>query len=107
MHRVMATPNLKDGLISVIDMKTWKTLKILPTLGPGFFLRGHENSAYVWADVFSGPNKDVMHVIDKQKLEIVATLRRNRQDHDARGIRPLRQIRAGVAVGNGRRADRL
>jgi hypothetical protein len=25
--------------------------------------------------VFSGPNKDVMHVIDKQKLEIVETLR--------------------------------
>jgi mono/diheme cytochrome c family protein len=74
-HRVMASPNLKEGLISVIDMKTWQTLKTIPTLGPGFFLRGHENSPYVWADVFSGPNKDVIHVIDKQKLEIVATLR--------------------------------
>jgi len=74
-HRVMASPNLKEGLIPVIDMKTWQTLKTIPTLGPGFFLRGHENSSYVWADVFSGPNKDAMHVIDKQKLEIVATLR--------------------------------
>jgi DNA-binding beta-propeller fold protein YncE/cytochrome c553 len=74
-RRVMASPNLKEGLISVIDMKTWQTIKTIPTLGPGFFLRGHENSPYVWADVFSGPNKDVMHVIDKQKLEIVETLR--------------------------------
>jgi mono/diheme cytochrome c family protein len=72
---VMASPNLKDGLISVIDMKTWKTIKTIPTLGPGFFLRSHEASPYAWADVFSGPNKDVMQVIDKQTLEIVATLR--------------------------------
>lgn len=74
-RRVMASPNLKEGLISVIDMKTWQTIKKIPTLGPGFFLRGHENSPYVWADVFTGPNKDVMHVIDKQTLEIVETLR--------------------------------
>ncbi len=72
---VMASPNLKEGLISVIDMKTWKTVKTIPTQGPGFFLRSHENSPYAWADVFSGPNKDIMHVIDKQSLEVVATLR--------------------------------
>lgn len=74
-HRVMASPNPKEGLISVIDMKTWRTIKTISALGPGFSLRSHENSPYVWADVFSGPNKDVIHVIDKQTLEIVATLR--------------------------------
>lgn len=73
-HRVMASPNLKDGLISVIDMKTWKTLKVIPTAGPGFFLRSHEASPYAWADVFFGKHRDVMHVIDKQSLEIVANL---------------------------------
>jgi WD40 repeat protein len=72
---VMATPHLKEGTLSIIDMETWKTVKRIETLGPGFFLRSHENSAYVWADVFFGPNKDVMHVIDKQTLEIVKTLR--------------------------------
>ncbi|MDU8927194.1 cytochrome D1 domain-containing protein [Alisedimentitalea sp. MJ-SS2] len=72
---VMATPHLKEGTISVIDMKTWKTVKRIPTEGPGFFMRSHENSKYVWADVFFGPNKDAMHVIDKQSLEIVKTLR--------------------------------
>ncbi|MEW5892960.1 MAG: cytochrome D1 domain-containing protein [Pseudomonadota bacterium] len=72
---VMASPNLKEGLISVIDMKTWQTVKQIKTEGPGFFLRSHENTPYAWADVFSGPNKDVMHVIDKRTLEIVATLK--------------------------------
>jgi hypothetical protein len=74
VHRVMASPNLKDHQISVIDMKTWQVIKVIPTLGPGFFLRSHENSPYAWADVFSGVSKDVMQVIDKQRLEVVATV---------------------------------
>ncbi|WP_170575205.1 nitrite reductase [Ruegeria atlantica] len=72
---VMATPHLTDGTVSVIDMQTWETVKRIKTEGPGFFMRSHENSPYVWADVFFGPNKDAMHVIDKQSLEIVKTLR--------------------------------
>ncbi|MCP5074163.1 MAG: cytochrome C oxidase Cbb3 [Rhodobacteraceae bacterium] len=72
---VMATPHLKDGVVSVIDMTTWETVKRITTEGPGFFMRSHENSPYVWADVFFGPNRDAMHVIDKQTLEIVRTLR--------------------------------
>ncbi len=72
---VLATPNLKANEISIIDMKTWKTIKRLKTLGPGFFMRSHENSRYAWADVFFGPHRDAMHVIDKQSLEIVKTLR--------------------------------
>ncbi|HHJ36447.1 MAG TPA: cytochrome C oxidase Cbb3 [Gammaproteobacteria bacterium] len=72
---VLATPNLKQGLISIIDMKTWKTIKHIKTLGPGFFMRSHKNTPYAWVDVFFGPNKDAVHVIDKQTLEIVKTLR--------------------------------
>jgi mono/diheme cytochrome c family protein/DNA-binding beta-propeller fold protein YncE len=74
-HTVMATPNLKAAEVSIIDMKTWKTIKRIKTLGPGFFMRSHENSPYAWVDVFFGPNKDVVHVIDKRTLEIVKTLR--------------------------------
>ncbi len=72
---VLATPNLKKGNVSVIDMETWKPIKQIKTLGPGFFMRSHKNSNYAWVDVFFGPNKDVMHVIDKHTLEIVKTLR--------------------------------
>ena len=72
---VFATPHLKEGRVSVVDMVDWKVIKRIDTLGPGFFMRSHERSPHAWVDVFFGPNKDAMHVIDKQKLEIVATLR--------------------------------
>lgn len=71
---VLATPHLKGSVISVIDMTTWKTVKQIPTMGPGFFMRSHDTSPYAWADVFFGPNKDKMHIIDKETLEIVQTL---------------------------------
>ena len=72
---VMATPNIKKSEISIIDMTSWKTIKKIKTLGPGFFMRSHENSPYAWADVFFGPNKEAVHVIDKSTLEIVKTLK--------------------------------
>ncbi len=74
-RRVMATPHLKAGLVSVIDLKDWEVVGTIETLGPGFFLRRHENSPYAWVDVFFGPHRDAVHVIDKQSLEIVRTLR--------------------------------
>lgn len=74
-RRVMATPHLKEGKLSVIDTKTWQQIATIKTDGPGFFLRSHEKTPYFWSDVFFGPNKDAMHVIDKQSLEIVKTLR--------------------------------
>jgi hypothetical protein len=72
---VLATPNLRENNVSVIDMESWETIKHIETLGPGFFMRSHENTPYAWVDVFFGPNRDVMHVIDKRSLEIVKTLR--------------------------------
>lgn len=73
-HRVMATPHFRTGAVSIIDMDTWEVIKTLKTEGPGFFMRSHENSPYAWVDVFFGPNKDKVHIIDKQSLEIVKTL---------------------------------
>src|SRR5690606_35105553 len=72
---VLATPNLKEGVVSVIDMNDWKTIRRIDTLGPGFFMRSHENTPYAWVDVFLGKDRDAVHVIDKQTLEIVKTLR--------------------------------
>ena len=56
-------------------MDTWRTVKRIDTLGPGFFMRSHENTPYAWVDVFFGKDKDAIHVIDKRTLEIVKTLR--------------------------------
>jgi len=73
---VLASPNLKDGAIDVIDMKTWKTVKTIPTPGPGFFIRSHENTPYAWADSMMDPkSKDTLTLIDKKTLAPVATLR--------------------------------
>ncbi|TAN75833.1 MAG: cytochrome C oxidase Cbb3, partial [Magnetospirillum sp.] len=74
-HDYMATPHLKEAVISIIDMTTWKTVKRIPTLGPGFFMRSHENTPYAWIDVSMGKDKDAIQIIDLATLEIVKTLR--------------------------------
>ena len=74
--QVLRTPNLKEGLISIIDLETWKTVKTIRTLGPGFFMRSHEDSPYAWTDSMMSPSaRDTLQVIDKQTLEVVAQLR--------------------------------
>lgn len=72
---VLATTNLKQGMVSVIDMAGWKPVKEIPTPGPGFFLRSHENTPYAWVDAMMSPARDTMLVIDKRTLEPVRTLR--------------------------------
>jgi mono/diheme cytochrome c family protein/DNA-binding beta-propeller fold protein YncE len=72
---VLASPDLKEGVVTIIDTSNWKTIRKIETLGPGFFMRSHENSRYAWVDVFFGPDRDAMQVIDKRTLEIVRTLR--------------------------------
>lgn len=72
---VLATPNIKQSEVTIIDTKSWEVVKEIKTQGPGFFMRSHEQSPYAWVDVFFGPNRDLMHVIDKQSLEIVKTLK--------------------------------
>ncbi len=73
-RKVMATPHLRGGLVSVIDMETWKTIKTIETKGPGFFMRSHKNTPYAWVDVFFGKNRDLLHIIDKRTLKIVKTI---------------------------------
>lgn len=73
---VMATPNLNEGVVSIIDMATWQPVKQIRTRGPGFFMRSHENSPYAWTDsMMSKEFKDTMQVIDKESLEVVAELK--------------------------------
>jgi mono/diheme cytochrome c family protein/DNA-binding beta-propeller fold protein YncE len=73
---VLASPNLKDGVVQVIDMKTWRSVKSIATPGPGFFMRSHENSRYAWVDSMMSPTaKDTLTIIDKETLEPVAQVR--------------------------------
>jgi len=72
---VMATPNLKEGVVTVVDVKTWKRVKQIRMLGPGFFMRSHENTRYAWVDAMMSAHKDTLQVIDKQTLEVVRQIR--------------------------------
>jgi len=73
---VLASPNLKDGALDVIDMKTWKPIRTIKTPGPGFFMRSHENTPYAWADsMMSATAKDTLTIIDKRTLDVVAQVR--------------------------------
>ena len=72
---VLATPNLKDGVVSVIDMKRWRTVGTIATAGPGFFLRSHEATPYAWVDAMNSPkSRDTLQVIDKRTLQVVKSL---------------------------------
>jgi len=74
-RRVMATPNLREGVVSVIDVGSWKTVRQVRTLGAGFFLRSHVNVRTMWVDSMIGPQgRDTLQVIDKDTLEVVARL---------------------------------
>ncbi|WP_370692084.1 cytochrome D1 domain-containing protein [Hydrogenophaga sp.] len=73
---VLASPNLKGGAIDVIDMKTWKPVATIPTPGPGFFMRSHENSRFAWTDSMMSPTaRDTLTIIDKTTLQPVATVK--------------------------------
>jgi hypothetical protein len=56
-------------------MQDWKIIRRIPTLGPGFFLRSHENTPYAWVDNSLSPERDAVQIIDKRTLEVVRTLR--------------------------------
>ncbi|HEX7156040.1 MAG TPA: cytochrome D1 domain-containing protein, partial [Burkholderiaceae bacterium] len=71
---VLATPNLKEGLVTVIDMQDWKTVAQIRTAGAGFFLRSHENTPYAWVDAFNSASKDTLQIIDKRSLEVVGAV---------------------------------
>lgn len=71
---VMATPHLKEGRLSVIDLADWSVAKTIETPGPGFFLRSHENTPYAWTDGMLGKAKDTMTIIDKRTLEVARSV---------------------------------
>ncbi len=73
---VLATPNLQQGLVTVMDMKTWKPVAQIAIPGPGFFLRSHEKTPYAWSDsMMSREHRDTLTILDKASLQVVARLR--------------------------------
>lgn len=71
---VMATPHLKEGKISVIEMQDWSVVRTIDTPGPGVFMRSHENTPYAWTDSMMGSKKDTLSIIDKRTLELIRSV---------------------------------
>ncbi|HJV07743.1 MAG TPA: cytochrome D1 domain-containing protein [Chromobacteriaceae bacterium] len=73
-HRYMATPNLKGGQVTFVDMDSWQVVKNINLPGPGFFLRSHENTPYAWADSMMSAHKDTLTIIDKRTMSVARQL---------------------------------
>lgn len=70
----LATPHLKEGKVSVIDLQDWSIIRMIATPGPGFFMRSHENTPFAWTDAMLGKAKDTLAIIDKRTLDVVRTV---------------------------------
>jgi hypothetical protein len=103
---VMASPNLNAGLVTVIDLDTYETVKQIKTLGPGFFLRSHENSRYAFTDSMMSKENKERAAGDRQAepRSRGADQGRTRTDAGARRVHPRWPLRSGQPVGDGWRA---
>ena len=73
---VLATPNLGSATVDVIDLKTWQTVRSIPTPGPGFFMRSHERTPYAWTDsMMRADSRDTLTIIDKRTLAVAGQVR--------------------------------
>jgi hypothetical protein len=67
---VLATPNLKESAVTVVDAASGKLITHIRTHGPGFFLRSHERTRYAWVDGMMGARRDTLQLIDKATLSV-------------------------------------
>lgn len=70
-------PAMGEGLITAIDINTWKVKAQIKTGGPGLFIRSYPKDPtypYVWADTAFGDHQDEIYVIDARTNEIIKTL---------------------------------
>lgn len=74
-ERVFVSPDLKSGQLNLIRMRDWTRIKTIATPGPGFFVRSHEDTPYLWTDSMMSPNKDTLTLVDKRTLEIAKQIR--------------------------------
>ena len=72
---VMALPSPGDGLVRLLDLESWATLKTVPMPGPGRLMRSHEGAPHVW--MIQAPTSNgagALQLLDKHKLEHVASI---------------------------------
>lgn len=70
---MLAIPDRKSGMVSVLDAKSWTLVQTVDTTGRHVLLRGHEHSAHIWVGsrrIAEGGTG--LSLIDKRSLEAVA-----------------------------------
>ena len=67
---LLAMPNGRQGLVSVIDTRTWRPVASLTTPGPGEALRSQPGTPYAWVDA-----GDALAIFDTSTLALVAQAR--------------------------------
>ncbi|VAX11066.1 Nitrite reductase associated c-type cytochorome NirN [hydrothermal vent metagenome] len=72
---ILAIPNLKESLVSILDLEKGTLIKQIKTQGSGLFIQTHKNSPYAWVDTFFSANKESVQIIDKRTLKIAKTLK--------------------------------
>ena len=80
-QRIAAEHNLAETAFVVKESGAWHIrwftpVSEVPLCGQGFFVRTHENSRYAFVDgMMTKECRDGIQVLDKETLQIVATLR--------------------------------
>jgi Cytochrome D1 heme domain len=73
---IIAMPDRSSGMLSIIDLQDWKTIRQIRIDGPAPFLRSHDYTPYVWVGTSAGSaHPDTLQLVDKQTLEVGAVLR--------------------------------
>lgn len=73
---IIAIPDRREGVVSIIDMQDWKTIRQIKIPGPASFMRSRDQTRYAWVGTMMSPeHQDTLQLIDKQTLEIGAVLR--------------------------------
>ena len=67
--RMIAMPHGTKAVVSVIDIQSWRTTRVLNTPAPGVLLWSHPSSAYIWVSTpVDSAGKSTLTFVDKNTL---------------------------------------
>ena len=72
---LLAIPHGGQGLISIVDAKSWRMIKTIATLGEAVSVSGHDGSRRLWVTFAGGKDADAIQILDLDRLEMAQTLR--------------------------------
>lgn len=74
-----ATTHAGEGLVTIWDLTDNQIAAMIPTSGPGLFIRTHDQTPYVWADTMFATVANRIYVIDKSSHKVVHVIEEGTQ----------------------------